>query len=463
MDYSLDRTDEQFNTGENNKEFLPRVDAPEGQTDLANSRRFVAIHGENIRYCHPWGKWLVWDGCRWVVDETGAVENLAKHIADKIWHEAKTLNSNSTLKFAARSASNAGIHAILSLAESDVPISVDEMDSNSWLLNCQNGTIDLRTGELREHRREDGITKLCQVEFDPNAKCPVFEKFLLDVFADDMEMISFLQRLLGYAISGSVAEQILPILWGAGSNGKSTLVDAITYCIGRDYCGTLPRSLLMVTNGERHPTELTTLHGRRLVIAHETDDGGRLSEALVKQLTGGDAITARGMRQDFWTFQPVHKILMLTNHRPRVRGTDFALWRRLRLVPFNVRFDGDKRDKTMPDRLKAESQGILAWLVRGCLEWQKTGLAEPSAVMAATAEYRSAEDVLAGFFEDCCILGNNLKCKATQLYETYKSWCERTGERTLTQRAFGEAMTTRGFERRASNGSWYVGIGIVAE
>jgi putative DNA primase/helicase len=442
---------------------VPTIVVPEGQTDLSNARRLIELYGERIRFCHPWRKWLIWDSHRWAVDADGAVERMAKSVADWIWRTANTLDDAAARRWAAKSAGKYGVDAMLALATSEVPISPDDMDGNEWLLNCPNGTVDLRTGEIRPHRKEDNITQLCPVEYDPNATAPTWEKFQRDVCNGDEELLAFKRRLMGYCLTGDVREQILPIAWGTGSNGKSTEIDALADTLGADYTGTLPRSLLMVSRQERHPTELTTLFRKRLMFAHETDDGGRLSEALVKQLTGGDSITCRGMRQDFWTFLPTHKILLATNHKPDVRGTDHAIWRRLRLIPYTVKFDGERRDKSMPEKLADERPGILAWLVRGCREWQASGLAEPETVAAATREYRDAQDVLAAFLEDCCIISPSCRVKAGQLYAAYKDWTDRTGEYTQTQRKFGDAMTEREFKREHSGGTWYIGIGLLNE
>ena len=460
----MDEEEETTSTDEIAEESgLPELFIKEGRTDLANARRLIAVHGNKLKFCHAWGKWLIWDGRRWAVDENGSVYRLAKNIADQIWRVATMAGDYDIEKWAKRTSSKTGLSAMLSLAESEVPITVDEMDSNAWLLNCQNGTVDLQTGELHAHRREDLLTRLCPTEFNPESSSDVWDNFLESVFVQT-SLIDFVQRLLGYAITGDVSEQILPILWGSGSNGKSTLIDAVTNALGKDYAGTLPRSMLMVTKGERHPTELTTLYRKRLMIAHETDDGARLSESLVKQLTGGDAITARGMHQDFWEFQPSHKLLMLTNHKPQVRGTDHAIWRRLRLVPFTERFEGERKDKSMPEKLEAQAAGILAWLVRGCLQWQAEGLNEPEAVKVATAEYRSSEDALAAFIDDYCLTGRSeYKVRSTDIYKAYQSWTDSVGERAISQRKFGESITERGFEKTKSNGVWYLGIAINSE
>jgi putative DNA primase/helicase len=249
------------------------------------------------------------------------------------------------LKWALESESARRINAMLDLARSEpgIPILPDQMDSDPWLFNCVNGTLDLRTGKLREHRREDYITKVCPTRYNANAVCKAWLRFLGGVFPDDegepdTELITFNQRLLGRCLTGDVSEQILPIFWGSGANGKSTLINAILETMGDDYAMKANADLLMTSRGERHPTELAQLFGMRLVVASETHQGRRINETLVKDLTGGEPIRARRMREDFWEFKPTRKVILLTNHKPRVAGTDEGIWRRLRLLPFTTTF-----------------------------------------------------------------------------------------------------------------------------
>jgi putative DNA primase/helicase len=368
------------------------------------------------------------------------------------------------------------INAMLDLARSEpgIPLLPADLDRDPWLFNCPNGTLDLRTGELRQHRREDLITKLCPTEYDAGAPCPNWLAFLDAIFRGDEYLILFVQRLLGYCLTGDVREQVLPIFWGGGANGKSTLVNAVLATMGPDFAMKAPPDLLMQSRGERHPTELAALFGKRLAVVSETNQGRRLNEALVKDLTGGEPITARRMREDFWTFTATHKAVLLTNHRPQVSGTDHAIWRRLPLVPFEERFwnpddsaDADKhldpelrQDKTLGDKLAAEAPGILTWMVRGCLGWQAEGLTWPDKVRVATAAYREAEDVLARFIADRCLTGAGMACRASALYAAYKGWAEGGNEDVLNQRRFGDAMGERGFEKYTSNGVRYRGIAL---
>jgi putative DNA primase/helicase len=368
------------------------------------------------------------------------------------------------------------LNAMLESARSEpgIPILPEELNRDGMLLNCDNGTLELQTGKLREHRPQDFITKLCPVAYDPDARCETWLRFLADIFpsgdgakdAGDGELIGWLQRFLGYCLTGNVREQILPIFWGKGANGKSTLLNVLLEMLGTDYAIKAPTDLLMV-KGDAHPTEKADLFGRRLVVCLETEEGRRLAEAMVKDLTGGDRIRARRMREDFWEFSPTHKVILCTNHKPRIRGTDHAMWRRIRLVPFTVTIPDARQDKQLPDKLRAEYPGILAWLVRGCLDWQRDGLGMSKAVRTATQGYRSEQDLLASFVDEYCFVdvGNPaVKCKAGDFYRRFVAWCETSGESKgadiPSQRKVGEALSERGFQRQVSNGTWYHGLGL---
>lgn len=292
-----------------------------GRTERANSRRFLKQHGDRVRFCQPWQKWLVWDAARWQPDDGGAVLRLAMATADSVWMDANEHLTKDVVDFAVATSEHGKLSAILKLAGADVPVAVDDLDANPWSLNCPNGTVDLRTGELRPHRREDNFTKLCPTNFNPDAGSYHFDQFLEGVFKDQ-PTIDFMQRFFGYGLTGDVREQILAVFHGVGSNGKSTLLSAISDTIGSDFSCAAPPSLLIDKKTESHPTELAGLFGKRLVIAQETNAGARLAEATVKQLTGGDTISARRMREDFWTFTPTHKVVLVTNHRPRVERAE---------------------------------------------------------------------------------------------------------------------------------------------
>jgi len=331
----------------------------------------------------------------------------------------------------------------LACSEPGIPILPRQLDADPWLLNAENGTIDLKAGELREHRREDLITKLAPVDYDPDANAPIFEAMLVRILPTEA-LRRFVQRAIGYAASGTVSEEFLVILYGVGANGKSTLVNVVMDALG-DYAMQAAPDLLLAKHGA-HPTELADLFGARFVASVETDEGRRFAEGLVKQLTGRDPIKARRMREDFWQFDPTHTIFLATNHKPEVRGTDHAIWRRLKLVPFGVAIPEAEQDKKLPEKLRAELPGILAWIVGGCVSYQRDGLCEPGEVRTATEGYRSEMDVLAAFIEDRCVVHPKAEVPATPLYQAYNDWCAENGESSGSQRRFGGRLRERGFK-----------------
>lgn len=357
-------------------------------------------------------------------------------------------------------------------SEPGIAVRPEQLDANPWLLNCPNGTLELRGGRLREHWREDYITKLCPTLYDQAARCPLWESSLLKIFDGKTELVGYFQRLLGYCLTGDVREQILPILWGDGSNGKSLILSTVHFVLGAEYTGAGSRELLMAGGFDPHPTFLADLFGKRLVTLLETREDGRLNETLIKQLTGGDAVKARRMREDFWEFRPTHKILLASNHKPVVKGADHGVWRRLRLLPFTVKFwDADKgetgpsdlqADKALPGRLEAEAPGILAWMVRGCLEWQASGLREPAEVRIATELYRGEQDVLARFLDQRCVTGAAYRCRTSDIYEQFRNWHKASGEsgEPMSLTKFGEAAERKGITKKKSNGWWYVGVAV---
>jgi len=442
----------------------PQQEAPRRNlTDLGNAERFVDEHGDRVRWCEAWHKWLFFDGKRWILDNIGVVERWMKATVRGIYAEAAEAEDSQERKaiaeHAKRSESAKRITDALRLARSEpgIPIRPEEFDVDPWLFNVENGTLDLRAGELGGHRREDYITKLAPVEYDPDARAPTFEAFLARILPSEA-LRRFVQRVTGYAAVGTPMEEILVILHGIGANGKSTLVNVVMEAQG-DYAMQAAPDLLLAKHGA-HPTELADLFRARFVASVETDEGRRLAEGLVKQLTGRDPIKARKMREDFWQFDPTHTVFLATNHKPEVRGTDHAIWRRLKLVPFDVTIAEAEQDKQLPAKLRAELPGILAWIVRGCLDYQREGLGEPKEVQAATEGYRVDMDVLAAFIEDRCVVHERARVGATPLYEAYKAWCEESGESRLTQTKFGRQLKERGFRNeKVQRVTWY-GIGL---
>jgi putative DNA primase/helicase len=439
-------------------------------TDLGNALRLVDRHGEDLRYVHAWDRWLVWTGSRWEQDRTGEVERRAKETVRSIYAEASSTEDPQDGKalgdHATRSAAKGRIEAMIALARSEpgIPAVPEQLDADPWLLNVRNGTVDLRTGELQPHRREDLITKIAPVQYAPGAAAPTWEAFLERVLPGE-ELRRFVRRVIGYALTGDVSEQVLIFLHGAGANGKSTLINAVLAMLG-DY-GQQAAPELLTVKGASHPTELADLLGTRFAASVEVEDGRRLAESLVKQLTGGDRIKARFMRQDFFEFDPTHKVFLAANHKPTIRGTDHAIWRRIKLVPFDVTIPKAEQDPRLFEKLQAELSGILAWAIRGCLEWCRDGLGEPEEVRAATEGYRAEMDVLAAFIEERCVEYPDATATAKALWDAYKGWTGESGEDHGTQRRFGMRLTERGFERRRitsgeRKGTYeWVGIGLI--
>jgi P4 family phage/plasmid primase-like protien len=435
-------------------------------TDLGNAERIVDHYGDRLRYVEAWRQWFVWNGSRWAEDNTGEVHRLAQRVVRSIYNEARDAGDGDQAKAVARwassSESKSRLDAVVSLAtrQNPIAISLESLDADPWLLNCDNGTIDLRTGQLRSADPGDLITKTCGVEFptEPGIDSPVWDEFLQTIFAGDVELIRFVQRLTGAALVGEQIEHVLTIFYGSGSNGKSVLVRAVLDALG-EYAMQGAPNLFMASRGERHLTELCDLHGRRLVIVSETDDGARINEAMVKSTTGGDPIRARRCFKDTFQFDPSHLPVLVTNHKPVVRDTGHGMWRRLRLVPFVVTIPSDKQDKRLPDKLRREAPQILRWLVEGCMAWQRIGLAEPDSVLVATKKYQDDSDAIKQWLDDRCTIDPAAECKASVAFADYKAWCETTGERAMKNRPFGERLNEE-FTRtpRRKDGYFYQGF-----
>lgn len=453
----------------------------DSRTDAGNARRLVRDHGQDMKYCHPWKSWLVWDGKRWKVDDTGEATRRAMSVADKIWTElrafAKDIDEQTFMKIQNHAKSTSGIYGISNMLECAASllgsqILPKQLDADPMLLNVANGTIDLRTGELKDHCREDLITKIAPTEFNVDAECPAWEKFIRDIFVSE-DLVGYVRRLCGYWSTGVIREQILPVLFGTGSNGKTTFLNGIMKTLGSDFTMKAPADFLMLKRGDTHPTDKADLFGMRFVACSETDEGKRLAESMVKELTGDEELRVRRMRENFWQFTPTHKIALITNHKPIIRGTDHGMWRRIRLIPFSQQFwNPDKgetgpaelrQDATLKDRIEQEHSGILTWIVRGCIEWAQIGEKAPPEVDAGTSEYKSSQDILGSFLDEVCDIGPSYVVQASDIYRAYKKWTDENGEYCVSQRVFGASITERGFVKHRNNGVWYIGIKLAEE
>jgi putative DNA primase/helicase len=299
------------------------------------------------------------------------------------------------------------------------------------------------------------------VVHDPDADCPIWRQFLLDIMDGNKRLVEYLRRLVGLSLTGSTQEHILAFMYGVGANGKSTFLNAVQDLLGSDYAMKSDPDLLMVKRGNAHPTERADLFRKRFVVCIEAAEGRRIAEGLVKEMTGGDRIRARRMREDFWEFEPTHKLWLAANHKPTIRGTDYGIWRRVKLIPFTVTIPPERQDKQLPEKLAAERSGILNWALLGCTDWQAHGLDDPPEVTAATDEYRQEQDVFGAFLDERCLTSSELETPASDLYRAYKQWCEENGEHPSTQTKFGLALTERGFgTKRTRNGVIRRGIGL---
>jgi len=430
---------------------------PEHLTDLGNARRLVRLFGDDVRYVPPLKKWLLWDTTRWQPDETGGIYRFAKLVVAGIYSEAgyelQDARRDALGKHAVRSESVRALQAMVTLAhtEAGVPVVPEQLDVDPWLLNCANGTLELRRGTLRPPRREDLITKIIPVAYEAEAPCPTWLAFLDRILGGRESLVRFVQRAIGYALTGLTSEQVLFILWGAGANGESTFIVALTRILAA-YAATMDASTLLARKGEgmAAQNDLATLAGIRFAAAMESDMGRRMAEALVKQVTGGDHLKVRRLYADPFEIIPAFKIVLSTNHRPIIRGTDAAIWRRLRLIPFTVTIPDSEQDHLLLDKLAAEAPGILAWAVQGCLAWQREGLGNPEEVRAATAAYRQEMDLLGDFLADRCVLEPDAAVAASDLYASYADWTPKTGEKPMSQKALGAHLTERGFDKTRS-------------
>lgn len=416
-------------------------------TDVGNAERLAEVLRGRATWCHMWKCWLIWDGQRWQRDELGG----APIMRDAIGVIRGTISKSTdpaVSKWALKSQERKMLNSMVELAKAlpGIPSAPSDFDRDDWLLNLPNGTLDLRTGELRSPRREDRITRLGGVPYDPDPDIELWIKFLDRVTDGSRDLQTFLCRAAGYSLTGSTREQCLMFLYGSGRNGKSTFMDLMMHCMG-DYAVHTPTETLMVKRENPGvPNDLARLKGARLVAATETEAGKRLAESLVKQLTGGDPITARYLHAEFFTFTPTFKLWMSGNHKPAIRGSDEGIWRRMRLVPFDVRIPESEADPDLKDKLKAAAQGILRWMVEGCLDWQQTrGMPMPAQVENATSGYRRDMDTIGDFIEECIEAAPNEFLPSGQVYKAYRTWCEEHGEHARTQKALSQEMVDRGF------------------
>ena len=427
-------------------------------TDLGNSERFLRDHSQDIRYSTKIKSWYTWNGSRWVEDlGANEIQSKAKKTVRLIPEEAKIDPSKkkAILKHAATSETFARINAMVNLARSaaEIQIEPDRFDADPWVLNCTNGAVDLRSANLLPHNRDHYMTLVTGAPYLPDAECPRFLQFLGEIMAGNANMVEFLQRIFGYALTGSGCEQVLFFLVGQGSNGKTTLIETLRKVLGK-YARHTPTASL-IKNNLQIRNDLARLKGARLVTASEIGRAKELDEATTKMLTGEDPVTSRLLYREYFEYRPAFKLFLLANHTPEIRGSDFGIWRRILLVPFPVIFSGDKVDKNLLSKLEQELPGILSWAVQGSLKWRRDGLQIPLEVKVATEDYRKETDIVQQFVADCCDREKNVRVTSKRLYEAYTGWAEENMDEVLTQKAFGTLLKTAGLKAKKSNGLRY--------
>lgn len=431
---------------------LDPVSEAETDTEDMVALEFAEKYKDEMRYCHEWNQWLLWDGNRWAPEKT----QLAYDFCRKLARVANTKRKSTV----AKSSFAAGVERF---AKTDRRIAApsDIWNNHPWLLATPGGTVDLRTGNLRKADPSDHITMITKVAPDSECDITLWLSFLREAMGGNDEMIAFLQRMAGYCLSGSIKEHAIFFAFGGGGNGKGTFINALTNIMG-DYVKVAALDMLMKSNQKSHKTEIAMLAGARMVTAQEVSEGATWDDAKIKSLTGGDKITANFMYTDSFTFMPEFKIVVSANNQPNIQTVDDAIKRRLNMMPFPHK--PTVVDSDLPQKLEAEYPGILAWAIAGCLEWQSIGLVRPAVVTAATAEYFDEQDVFAQWIEAKCVIKPAAKDRSAALYESWCKFATAAGEKPGNDKSFKQSMKRSGFESiRTATARMYQGIELLQE
>lgn len=442
---------------------------PRSWDDMGNAQRLLDLAGKDIRYSYVDKKWYIYNGQFWKMDTMGVIDSLVDSAVKKMNDEQIKLDPSmdeeevekaqkAWEKFKSKSRSNRSKENMIKETQHHVPVAHEEWDKDKMLLNTPSGYVDLSSGELFDHDREKMFSKITGVEYSPTAECSIWLNFLNQTFDGDKDMIEAFQTAVGYSLIAGNPEQVMFIAYGNGRNGKSVALNTIAYVAG-SYTQTMQASTLMIKNNQNGPnSDIARLEGARVVFSSETNEGGRIDESLVKQMTGGDKLVARFMYGSEFEFTPKFKIWMATNHLPIIRGTDTGIWRRAVLFPFDHQVPEDKIDKNLESKLRAEASGILNWSVEGCLKWQRHGLVITDKMKDALKAYRSEMDLIENFIDSTCVIGEGYEIKASTLYAEYKSWAQRNNEYMYNSTRFGKEVSKR-FERVHKRiGNVYLGL-----
>ncbi len=432
--------------------------------DTGNAARFLDCYASIVRHSYVDKCWYYFTGKKWQRDFTGEVEKLIDLQLQQLkqeagYYENDEMKRKAFAKHVKYSRSNKGKVALKKEAAHQVSILPGAFDGNPWQLNCQNGVLDLRSGDLQEHDSTQLLSKITNTEYSDNFQCPQWLAFLHQIFDNDQEMICYIQKALGYSLSGSTEEQCMFFCVGNGRNGKSTFLDIISDILGDYACNMQPETLMVKQYNNGANSDIARLRGARFVTSVEPNEGTRLNEGLIKQLTGGDRVTARFQYGHEFEYVPEFKIWMGTNHKPIIRGTDLGIWRRMHLIPFQVQIPEDQVDKNLKEKLRQEYSAILNWILEGCLLWQQEGLTMPKAVKQAVNEYKSDMDIIQAFIEECCeVVTSECYTGATELYTAYTRWAAVNNEYVCSGRKFSMELEKKGFQKKRSNGSKFKGI-----
>lgn len=457
------------------KDFHDEIQARKKRlTDTGNAEQLVFLHGEKLRYSHSLGRWLIFDSSRWKSDDSNMIHAIAKETVDQIWDEAKHNKNNDAhyrelISFAQRSRSRSSRSNLVELAatEASIQITQDELDRNPYLLNFQNGTLDLISRQFREHDSRDYITKQCPFNYDKAA--PVtplrFRAFLHEVFENRKDLVEYMRNVIAYCFTGATVHQMFWMLYGSGANGKSVLTETLMQLLGDYSARTTAESLMHRDTQSSVPNDIARLQGMRLVVGSEIDDSRRWNESRIKDLTGGDRITARFLHREFFEFTPVLKLLVPTNHKPVVRGTDHGIQRRIKLVPFTVQIQPEKRDPHLRDKLLSEASSIVRWCIDGLPDFLEEYW-EPKGISDATKEYFDENDIVGQYLDDSCKLDSTgiSRTKKKELYRSFTHFCDENGLRSMTQNKLSILLKERGLEEVKTGGERYwCGIAVRSE
>lgn len=443
---------------------------PRSWDDTGNADRFMDHYGELVKYSFTDKDWMVYNGSYWESDDTGQVHSLVDQVVSGMKHEKLVIPADSDLtedkamkefqKHIKHSRSNSGKKAMIDEIKHRVPVLHGEFDSDKTLLNVANGYVDLTSGILHEHDISKMFSRQTRIEYTDTIDAPEWEQFLNQIFDSNRELIDYVQKAVGYSLTGSTKEQVMFILYGNGRNGKSIFIDTIADALGNYARSMQADSIMIKQNSSAANSDIARLEGARLVTSSEPNDGLRLDEGLVKQLTGGDTVTARYLYGKEFEFKPEFKLWLATNHKPIIRGTDDGIWRRLMLVPFAVKIPDNRVDKDLKYKLQREEVGILNWAVEGALKWQREGLQAPASVREASRTYRNEMDVTSEFMDECCVVGDHEMVRAGELYQRYKHWATDNSQYLMNSTKFGKEMGKKFEKKHDMQGTYYRGLSL---